>query len=336
MSLHNKHTRKENLENKIEIYKSPDGQTEVQVQLIQDTIWLSQRQMAELFEKDVRTINEHIQTVFKTGELDEKATIRKFRIVQTEGARNVTRNIEHFNLDMIISVGYRVNSIRGTQFRQWATQRLKDYLIEGVAINEKRLAQKNKEIQFLHDGIRILSRAIEEKANAEEFEWLHQFSLGLKLLDDYDHEALDKIGKNTKKAKYPTLKEYMELVEQMKMDFNSDVFGKEKDGGFKSAVTLIQQQFGKKDIYLTIEEKASMLLYLIVKNHAFVDGNKRIAAACFLLFLETNQLLYNDKGQTIISNEALASLTLFVASSKAEEMETVKQLLVSILNRNMR
>ena len=126
------------MENKIEIYKSPDGQTEVQVQLIQDTIWLSQSQMADLFDKNLRTINEHIQTVFKTGELDEKATIREFRIVQTEGTRTVTRNIDHFNLDMIISVGYRVNSIRGTQFRQWATQRLKDYLIEGVAVNEKR------------------------------------------------------------------------------------------------------------------------------------------------------------------------------------------------------
>jgi prophage maintenance system killer protein len=330
-----KHTLVDNLENKIEIYKSPDGQTEVQVQLIQDTIWLSQRQMADLFDKDVRTINEHIQTVFNTGELDEKATIRKFRIVQTEGARNIARNIDHFSLDMIISVGYRVNSIRGTQFRQWATQRLKDYLIEGLAINETRLAQKNKEIQVLHDGIKILSRVIEEKANAKEFEWLHQFSLGLKLLDDYDHEALDRIGKHTTKAKYPTLKEYMELVKQMKMDFNSDIFGKEKDGGFKSAVTLIQQQFGKKDIYLSIEEKASMLLYLVVKNHAFVDGNKRIAAACFLLFLNRNNLLYNEQGQTIISNEALASLTLFVASSKAEEMETIKQLLVSILNRNM-
>jgi prophage maintenance system killer protein len=227
-----------------------------------------------------------------------------------------------------------VNSRRGIEFRQWATQRLKDYLIEGVAINEKRLAQKNKEIQVLHDGIRILSRAIEEKASSEEFEWLHQFSLGLKLLDDYDHESLDNIGNHREKAKYPEIKDFMKLVEQMKIDVNSDLFGKEKDEGFISAITSTQQQFDKKDIYLSIEEKASMLLYLIVKNHAFVDGNKRIAAACFLLFLERNQLLYNVKGQTIISNEALASLTLFVASSKAEEMATVKQLLVSILNRN--
>ncbi len=156
----------------------------------------------------------------------------------------------------------------------------------------------------------------------------------MKLLDDYDHQALDKIGKHKRKAKNPSLLEYMEVVEQMKTAFNSNLFGKEKDEGFKSAVTLIEQQFDKKDIYLSVEEKAAMLLYLIVKNHSFVDGNKRIAAACFLLFLERNNLLYNGNKQTIISNEALASLTLFVASSKAEEMETVKQLLVSILNRN--
>ena len=187
----------------------------------------------------------------------------------------------------------------------------------------------------MQDGIRILSRAIEEKANSDEFEWLHQFRLGLKLLDDYDHEALDKTGKHTIKAKYPALKEYMEVVEKMKPDFNSAIFGKEKDEGFKSAVTSIEQQFDEKDIYLSIEDKAAMLLYLIVKNHSFVDGNKRIAAACFILFLERNNLLYNEQEQTIISNDALASLTLFVASSKAEEMETVKQLLVSILNRAM-
>ncbi len=317
------------------IYKTKDKQTEIEVNFENDTVWLTQQQMASLFGQTKQNISLHVNNCFKEKELSKKATVKKSLTVRKEGNRFVERELEFFNLDVIISVGYRVKSIRGTQFRQWATQRLKDYLIEGVAINEKRLAQKNKEIQLLHDGIKILSRAIEEKANAEEFQWLNQFSVGLKLLDDYDHESLDKIGKHKRKAKYPELKEYMEVVERMKKNFNSDIFGKEKDGGFKSAITLVEQQFDKKDIYLSIEEKASMLLYLIVKNHSFVDGNKRIAAACFLLFLERNNLLYNEKGQTIISNEALASLTLFVASSKAEEMETVKQLLVSVLNRNM-
>ena len=248
----------------------------------------------------------------------------------------VSREIDYFNLDVIISIGFRVNSRRGIEFRQWATQRLKDYLIEGVAINEKRLAQKNKEIQVLHDGIRILSRAIEEQANINEnYAWLHQYSLGLQLLDDYDHESLDTKGNHTTKAEYPEIDEYINLVQQMRVQFNTDIFGKEKDGGFDSAVNQIMQGFGEQDAYPSIEEKAAMLLYLVVKNHAFVDGNKRIAA-CFLLFLQRNQLMYNDLGQTIISNEALASLTIFVASSKAEEMDTVKQLLVSILNRKMK
>jgi prophage maintenance system killer protein len=317
------------------IYKTKDKQTQIEVHFENATVWLTQQQMATLFGQTKQNISLHTNNCFKEKELSKKATVKKSLTVRKEGNRFVERELEFFNLDVIISIGYRVKSIRGTQFRQWATQRLKDYLIDGVAINEKRLAQKNKEVQVLHDGIKILSRAIEEKANTEHFEWLNQFSLGLKLLDDYDHEALDKIGKHKRKAKYPALKDYMEVVERMKSDFNSGVFGKEKDGGFISAVTLIEQQFDKKDIYLSIEEKASMLLYLIVKNHAFVDGNKRIAAACFLLFLERNNLLYNDKGLTIISNEALASLTLFVASSKAEEMETVRHLLVSILNRSM-
>ena len=330
----NKTTSNENkiMKNKIEIYTSKEGNTQIEVQFEGETFWLSLKQISSLFEKDKSVISRHLKNIFACGELNKDAVVAKNATTASDGK---TYEVEYFNLDAILSVGYRVNSIRGTQFRQWATQRIKDYLIEGVAINEKRLAQKNKEIQVLHDGIRILSRAIEEKASSEDFEWLHQFSLGLKLLDDYDHESLDKIGNHKKKAKYPSLKEFMHLIDQMKMDIHSDIFGKEKDEGFISAITLIQQQFDKKDIYLSIEEKASMLLYLIVKNHAFVDGNKRIAAACFLLFLERNQLLYNEQGQTIISNEALASLTLFVASSKSEEMEPVKQLLVSILNRKM-
>jgi prophage maintenance system killer protein len=317
------------------IYKTKDNLTQIEVNFENETVWLTQQQMAILFGQTKQNISLHINNCFKEKELSRKGTVKESLTVQKEGKRFIERELEFFNLDVIISVGYRVKSIRGTQFRQWATQRLKDYLIEGVSINEKRLAQKNKEIKVLHDGIRILSRAIEEHANNNEnYAWLHQFSVGLQLLDDYDHESLDTNGNHTLKAEYPTLIEFMELVDKMKMDFKSDIFGKEKDDGFKSAITVIQQQFDKKDIYLSVEEKASMLLYLIVKNHAFVDGNKRIAAACFLLFLNRNKLLYNEQGQTIISNEALASLTLFVAASKADEMKTVKKLLISVLNRN--
>ncbi len=318
------------MENQIELYQSQDGII-LNVQLSNETVWLSQDQLALLFERDQSVISRHLSNVFKEGELTKESNMQKMHITNSD------KPITLYSLDVIISVGYRVKSIRGTQFRQWATKRLKDYLIEGVAINEKRLEQKNKEIQVLHDGIRILSRAIEDQAaNNENYAWLHQFSVGLQLLDDYDHESLDAKGQHTKNAKYPSMAEYMELVGQMRYEFNSDVFGKEKDNGFDSSVNQIRQGFGEQDVYPSIEEKAAMLLYLVVKNHAFVDGNKRIAAACFLLFLERNGLLYNNTGQTIISNEALASLTLFVAASKSEEMETVKKLLISVLNRNLK
>lgn len=320
--------------NTIEIYISKDRQTQVEVSFSDDSVWLSQAQMAKLFNQTKQNVSLHINNCFKEKELSRKATVKESLTVQQEGSRQVTRKIEHYNLDVIISVGYRVKSKQGTQFRQWATQRLKEYLVEGVAINEKRLAQKNQEIKILHDGIRILSRAIEAKANLEDHNWLLEFSEGLKLLDDYDHEQLDKAGKHTSRVTYPAREEYMAIVESMRTEFNTAVFGMLKDTGFDSAIGQIQQAFGKKDIYPSIEEKAAMLLYLIVKNHAFVDGNKRIAAACFLLFLERNNLLFDKHGNAILSNEALASITLLVASSKSDEMETMKQLIISILNRN--
>lgn len=294
--------------NEIIIYKTRDNKTQIQVKFENESVWLTQQQMAELFGQTKQNISLHINNCYKEKELSKGATIKKSLTVQKEGNRCVRRKLEYYNLDVIISVGYRVKSIRGTQFRQWATERLKNYLIDGIAINEQRLEQKNKEIQILHDGIRILNRAIEEKVSkSEAFSWLHQFSMGLQLLDDFDHESLDRSGKHLKDTIYPTRKEYMELVDQMRPGFNSAVFGKEKDKGFDSAISQIKQGFGRKDVYPSIEEKAAMLLYLIVKNHAFVDGNKRIAAACFLLFLDQNGLLFHAQNHPIISNEALAS-----------------------------
>ena len=320
--------------NEIIIYKTKDRKTQIEVKFENESVWLTQQQMAELFGQTKQNISLHINNCFKEKELRSVSVVKDSLTTASDGKRYKTK---HYNLDVIISVGYRVKSIRGTQFRQWATERLKNYLIDGIAINEKRLEQKNKEIQVLHDGIRILSRAIEEKVNkSEEFSWLHQFSVGLQLLDDYDHESLDTSGKHLNDTIYPSLSEYMALVEQLRPAFNSAVFGKEKDKGFDSAISQIKQGFGNKEAYPSIEEKAAMLLYLIVKNHAFVDGNKRIAAACFLLFLEQNELLFNAHNQPIISNEALASLTLFVAASKADEMETVKKLLISVLNRSLK
>lgn len=321
--------------NEIEIYQLADGRTEVQVQFEEDTVWLSLMQMTILFGRDKSVISRHIKNIFAEEELNKESTVANFATVQKEGDRDVERLVEYYNLDVIISVGYRVKSKQGTQFRIWATQRLKDYLVEGVAINEKRMAQKNLEIQVLRDGIQIMGRALAENLTDEglDVEWLRMFADGLKLLDDYDHEALDSKGKTNRDAVYPGLAEYRELVASMRRDFETDVFGKEKDGSFESSVAQIARGFGDEDLYPSVEEKAAMLLYLVVKNHSFVDGNKRIAAACFLKFLSANGLLLKTDGRPIISNEALAGITLYIATSKTEEMETVKNLVVSVLNR---
>ncbi len=316
------------MSNQIEIYQSADKNTQVEVRFEGETVWLTQVQLVTLFDSSKANISEHIKHIFKSGELDEKATVRKFRTVQLEGSRSVERNRTHYNLDMIISVGYRVNTKQGVQFRQWATHRLKDYLVEGYAINERRLRD-------LKTGIKILSRTIEDKTAAKDSNsLLNIFAKGLELLDDYDHEELDSKGITKKKSKYPKFEEYKELIVEMKTDVGSDIFGQPRDKSFESSVNQIMQSFDGKELYPSIEEKAATLLYLIVKNHSFVDGNKRIAAACFLLFLQKNGMLDLKNGNSIISNEALASLTLFVASSKHDEMETVKKLIISVLNRN--
>lgn len=318
----------------IELYKSEDGEVQLEIRLEEDSVWATQRQMAELFNTTPQNITIHLKRIYQEGELNENSTCKEYLQVQMEGKRKVQRKQLSYNLDAILSVGYRINSQRGTQFRIWATQRLKDYLIEGYAINEKRLEQKQQEVRQLKTGIQILSRAIEERAASDGFEWLHQFSIGLELLDDYDHERLDAKGLSTRAAVFPEEKEYKQLIDEMKAAFESSVFGKEKDKGFQSSIAQITKGFDDVDFYLSLEEKAATLLYLIIKNHSFVDGNKRIAAACFLLFLEKNNLLSTEAGTLVLSNEALASLTLFVAASKPEEMQTVKKLIISILNRN--
>lgn len=322
------------MNSKVEIYKSEDNQTNVVVQFDGDAVWLNQKQIQELFNSSKSNISEHIKSIYESRELEEKSTVRKFRTVQKEGKREVVRTISHYNLDLIISLGYRVNSHEGIQFRQWATSKLKELLVEGFTLNKKRLEQKEQEVIHLRNGIKILSRVIEEKSDLEDNQWLENYAIGLKLLDDYDHEALDVKGVSLTAAEYPKPEQYSAIVELMRDEFNSEVFGKEKDGGFKSATEQIKKGFNDTDFYTSIEEKAANLLYLIVKNHAFVDGNKRIAAACFLLFLEQNNLLNNSLGKLLVSNEALASLTLFVASSKAEEKNSVVKLIVSVLNRN--
>jgi prophage maintenance system killer protein len=324
-----------NTKNQIEMYQAKDGTFQINVQFEQETVWLNQDQLTQLFNRDRTVIGRHIRNIFKEGELKEEVVCANFAHTTQHGAikgKTQTKNTKHYNLDVIISVGYRVRSQQGTQFRIWANSILKEYLVKGYAVNEKRLLQKEQEIHILKDGIQILSRVIEEKA--ADNQWLAVFSKGLSLLDDYDHELLDAKGLTTKEAQYPSLDAYHVLINQMLLEFDSTVFGKEKDQSFQSSIAQITKGFEADDFYPTLEEKAAMLLYLIVKNHSFVDGNKRIAAACFLKFLQLNEMLFNSQQQPIISNDTLASLTLFIASSKPEEMETVKRLVISVLNRN--
>jgi len=314
----------------IQIYEDPNGEMQIEVQFEQEMVWLNRHQMSILFGRDIKTIGKHVNNVFKEGELSKKSVVANFATTATDGK---SYQVAYYNLDVIISVGYRVKSKQGTQFRIWATSKLKELLVKGYAINRKRLAQKEQELKVLKDGIHILKRAWSDKPAATN-EWLESFARGLSLLDDYDHENLDAKGNTIQETNYPSSEDYYGLVEMMRQEFDSGVFGKEKDQNFQSSIAQIGKGIGEEDFYPSLEEKAAMLLYLITKNHSFVDGNKRIAAGCFLLFLERNNMLFNSDSSTIISNEALASLTLFIAASKPEEKETVKRLVISVLNRN--
>jgi prophage maintenance system killer protein len=321
--------------NEILIYNTEDNQPQLEVRFEDETFWLSLNQIATLFEKDKSVISRHLSNIFKGKELDRDSVVAKNATTAADGK---SYQVEYYNLDAILSVGYRVNSKRGTQFRQWATKRLKDYLVDGYAINQKRLEERNLELKHLKEGISILHRAIEHQAktlvDAQQLAaLLDQFSDSLLLLDDYDHETLDKQGKTRRETVRVNKDRYLQLIEAMRTGFSSDVFGIPKDDGFDSSINTIYQGFGGTELYPTLEEKAAMLLYLIVKNHSFVDGNKRIAAACFLYFMEQNGLLYGPSGIAVISNDTLASITLFIAVSKPDEMETVKRVIISILNR---
>jgi prophage maintenance system killer protein len=319
------------MENKIEIYQESNSSIGINVKFDDDTVWLTQAQLVDLYQSSKSNISEHIKHIFKEGELDEKSVVRKFRTTAADGKKYDTI---FYNLDMIISLGYRIKSSIATKFRQWATQRLKEYLVQGYSINTKRLEQKQQEVEYLKAGIRIVSRAIEEVVDDENRAVFQLFANGLSLLDDYDHETLDTSGITRKEVAYPSYDDYMQLITTMYSQFESDVFAKMKDKSFDSSINQIRQCFDGKDLYPTIEDKAANLLYFITKNHSFVDGNKRIAAACFLYFLEQNNSLLNSDSTPIIDNATLAALTLFVATSKTEEKEIVKKLIISILNRN--
>jgi len=323
--------------NKIQIYQSPDNQIELQVNLEKDTVWLSQKQMALLFDKNLMTVNEHIKNIYLENELDEISTIRKSLILQTEGKRKIKREVLIYNLDVIISVGYRVKSKRGTQFRQWATQRLKDYLVKGFAINEKRLKETENQFRELKQAVGLLEKVAGEKELSGNeamglLKLLNDFTTALDILDRYDHQTLKIKKSKTKEVFRISYKEAKKAIEGLKKKFGgSDLFGKEKDKSFKSSLENIYQTFDGKDLYYSLEEKAAHLLYFVVKNHSFIDGNKRIAAFLFVWFLERNNLLYHHD-RKVIDDNALVALTLMIAASNPDDRNMMIKVIVNLLN----
>ncbi|MBM4350012.1 MAG: Fic/DOC family protein [Deltaproteobacteria bacterium] len=321
------------------IYRTPEGKTELEVKLERETLWLNQYQLTDLFETDRTSILKHIKNIYETSELSENATCAKFAQVRKEGKRSVTRQILYYNLDMILSVGYRINSKRGTQFRIWSNNVLKEYLMNGYVLNEKRLTERETQLKTLKTSIQLLERSVIKQANKLDqartlVNIIADFSKGLGILDDYDNERLDTRGFTEKEAAIISYKECKQIIGQIKDVFNSSLFGQEKDSSFHGSIRQIYQTFAGRDLYPSIEEKAAVLLYLIVKNHSFVDGNKRIAATVFLYFLNKNGMLYRKDKTTLIDGNTLASITLMIAESNPGEMETVKRIVMSVLNRS--
>ena len=325
------------MNNAIEIYCSQDGSIQLNVKLENDTVWLTQSQMAELFGVDRTSIVRHIRNIYKSEELDQNSTCAKNAQVRTEGNRSILREIPYYNLDMIISVGYRVNSKNATSFRRWATSVLKQYLIKGYAINQQIKLDRYNELK---DVVRLMSRTVgmQEKVTSEEygglFNVISDYVYALDTLDHYDYQSLS-IQKTTKEEQFrATYENAMEAINALKEKFGgSQWFANEKDESFKSSIGQIYQTFGGEDLYPSVEEKAAMLLYLVVKNHSFSDGNKRIAAMLFLWFLNNNHVLYAEDGHKRIADNTLVALTLMIAESRTEEKDVMVKVVVNLINK---
>lgn len=322
---------------KIVIYQTKDGKTSIDVKLENETVWLNQAQMAELFQTDRTSIVKHVNNIYKSEELEKDSTCAKIAQVQMEGNRTIKRHIIYYNLDMIISVGYRVNSMRGTQFRIWANKVLKDYLIKGYAINQQ---VKAAQLEDLKSTVHLLSNVIEHKQlTLDEANGLLRvitdYTYGLDTLDKYDYQQLEVDSTTPTEEFRATYEEAMEAIHLLQKKFgSSDLFGNEKDQSFKSSINTIYQTFGGEELYPSIEEKAAMLFYLVVKNHSFSDGNKRIAAFLFLWFLEKNGILYKSDGSKLIGNNTLVALTLMIAESRTEEKDVMVKVVINLINKN--
>jgi prophage maintenance system killer protein len=322
--------------NEIIIYTTPDGKETFEVNLKKDTVWLNLNQISKLFKRDKSVISRHIKNIFNTEELNRKSVVAKFATTATDGK---VYQVDYHNLDLIISVGYRVNSKRGTQFRIWATNVLKDYLVKGYTINEKRMREDRAKLKEFQKTSRIMERLLQNKAlDSTEATGLLKVILdyqkALHLLDEYDYQKLE-IKKVTTQEKFRiSYQRARQELDRLKAHYPSTLFGLEKDQSFSGSIGAIYQTFNGKDLYPSIEEKAAHLLYFVVKNHSFIDGNKRIAASLFLWFLNENKILYNEDGSKRLADNALVALTLLTAESKAEEKDTIIKVVVNLINQN--
>jgi prophage maintenance system killer protein len=317
------------------IYQSQDGQASIEVRLQDDTVWLSQSQMVALFGQTKQNISLHIRNVFNEKELDEKSVVKESLTTAADGKKYKTK---YFNLDVIISVGYRVKSPRGTQFRIWANQVLKEYLTKGYALNEKRLKEQETQLSQLKQTVKLLGNVIERQSLSSDeatglLKVITDYTYALDVLDQYDHQVLE-IHDTTKNELFRiNYHEAMQAIQGLREKFGgSALFGNEKDESFQGSLAAIYQTFDGQYVYPSVEEKAANLLYFVIKNHSFSDGNKRIAAFLFVWFLEKNNILYKADGSKKIADNALVALTLMIAESKPEEKEMMVKVVVNLIN----
>lgn len=322
------------------LYQSADGQTRLDVHLKNETIWLTQAQMAELFDKDSDTVGLHIRNIFRSGELEAEPTTEEYSVVRQEGKRQVVRRVKHYNLDVIISVGYRVNSRKGTQFRQWATQVLRQYLVQGYALNEQRLREDARQLADLKRLLQLQgeiadSQELTPTQTTALLRVLSDYARALDVLDQYDHQRLRITSTSPDTPFELTYEAALQAVDSLREQFGGSVlFGREKDESFQSSVRTIYQSFGGEELYPSVEEKAANLLYFVVKNHSFSDGNKRIAAFLFVWFMDKNCCLYKPDGSRRLADNALVALTLLIAESKPEDKEVMVKLVVNLINQD--
>ena len=321
-------------DNAIILYQGSDGSSSLEVRLDHETVWLTQDQMGELFGRERSVITKHLRNVFKAGELDESSVCAKFAHTAKDGK---TYQSQFYNLDAILSVGYRVNSKQGTRFRQWATQTLRDHIVKGYTLNEQRFREQAEKLTEMRQTVELLARTLANQelvsdTGKDVLLVITDYAYALNLLDRYDHGTLS-IEETTRQALHViNYDEAIGIVASMKGEFDG-LFGIEKDQGFKSALGTIYQTFDGEELYPSIEEKGANLLYFVVKNHAFSDGNKRIAAALFIYFLGTNGILYRADGSKRLADNALVALTLLIAESRPDEKETIVKVIVNLINR---